>query len=244
MAFNKKQMNRLRTTAYSGFVTKDVPRYEMRGAGRDGRRRVQTGYKSVINYDAYNTGLLGRVAKELGIKNVNKTQEIRRIYDYISGYQAPAQKAAAPSNPVQENYQQTNLATNTTATTFDTSAYDDEIKRLGDSLTGLQDQLKKNQDSYAKSLSDQQTDFEALLSTQKDTFDKTLTATTEKYDTNMASLRNSLAETMSNKQQPSVGVKTSGYTQQAAALTRQGMKGTFGRTGLRIKGIKDKSLNI
>jgi hypothetical protein len=237
-------MNQLRTTAYSGFIQRDVPRYGWRGAGKDGLRRRQTGYESVTHYAAYNDGLLGKVARQLGIKNVNKDHEIRRIYDYILGYKAPARQAAAPSNPARNNYQQTNLATNTTATTFDTSAYDAQIKKLGDSLTGLQDQLKKNADSYAKSLDDQQTDFEALLSTQKDTFDKTLEATTEKYDTNMASLRNSLAETMSNKQQPSVGVKTSGYTQQAAALTRQGMKGTFGRSGLRIKGIKDKSLNI
>lgn len=256
MAFNTNELNQLRTTAYSGFITRDVPRYEMRGAGRDGRRRVQTGYKSVINYDAYNTGLLGRVAKELGIKNVNKTQEIRRIYDYISGYQAPAKKAPAPApaRPT-SNYQSRNLATKTQAVTFDTSAYDAQIKKLSASLSGLQSQLKNNQASYAKSLSDQQTNFntmfgnqqqnfDTLLGNQQANFDQSMAAQSAKYDKNMSSLRNSLNETMSNKAQPSVGVKTSGYSQQAAALTRQGMKGTFGRTGLRIKGIKDNSLNI
>ena len=83
-----------------------------------------------------------------------------------------------------------------------------------------------------------------MFGNQQANFDKSIADQSAKYDKNMSSLRNSLAETMSNQQLPSVGVKTSGYSQQAAALTRQGMKGTFGRTGLRIKGIKDNSLNI
>ena len=112
MAFSKKQMNQLRTQMYRGFITKSVPRYEMRGAGRDGRAKRQTGYSQVTNYDAYNTGLFRKVRNELGIKNVNKDSEIRRIYDYISGYQqpakkaeqaAPVQQAATPVQPSQES---------------------------------------------------------------------------------------------------------------------------------------------
>jgi len=98
--FSKKELNQLRTQVYSGFVTKSVPRYEMRGAGRDGRGMRQTGYQNVTNFAAYNSGLLGKAARAAGIKNVNKTDEIRRIYDYIMGYQAPAKKKAAA--PVQQ----------------------------------------------------------------------------------------------------------------------------------------------
>ena len=79
--FSQKEMDQLRTQMYSGFVTKSIPRYEMRGAGRDGRRRVQTGYKQVTNFDAYNNGLLGRARDAVDIKNVNNSDEIRRIYD-------------------------------------------------------------------------------------------------------------------------------------------------------------------
>ena len=110
--FSQKEMDQLRTQMYSGFVTKSVPRYEWRGAGRDGRARRQTGYKQVTNYDAYNDGLLGRARDAAGIKNVNSDDEIRRIYDFIGGYKppapaAPAPKAAAPapkpiSNPYKE----------------------------------------------------------------------------------------------------------------------------------------------
>jgi len=97
--FSQKEMDQLRTQMYSGFVTKSVPRYEMRGAG-SGRAKRQTGYSQVTNYDAYNDGLLGRARDAAGIKNVNKDDEIRRIYDYIAGYKPPAAAAAAaPAAP-------------------------------------------------------------------------------------------------------------------------------------------------
>lgn len=97
--FTPEEMNQLRTQMYGGFVKKSVPRYEMRGAG-SGRARRQTGYNQVTNYDAYNYGLLGRARDAAGIKKVNKDDEIRRIYDFIGGYQPPAQAAApAPAAP-------------------------------------------------------------------------------------------------------------------------------------------------
>ena len=243
--FSKKEMNQLKTIRYQGFATKSVPRYDWRGGGKDGRRRVQVGYSRVTNYDAYNDGLLGKARDAVGIKNVNSADEIRRIYDYIGGYdQAAAQVSQPPAAPPTPRYNNQTLSTNVKKTTFDTSAYDRQIAKLGKSLSGLQDQLKSNQATYAKNLKNQTTNFNKLLGTQQSNFNKNMAAQTEKYDNNMASLRNSLAETMSNKQQPSVGVKTSGMTQQSAAMGRQGVKGTFGRTGLRIKGIKDNSLNI
>ena len=97
--FSQKEMDQLRTQMYSGFVTKSVPRYEMRGAG-SGRARRQTGYSQVTNYDAYNDGLLGRARDAAGIKNVNKDDEIRRIYDYIAGYKPPAAAALSPDSIV------------------------------------------------------------------------------------------------------------------------------------------------
>jgi hypothetical protein len=97
--FTSEEMDQLRTLMYGGFVKKSVPRYEMRGAG-SGRAKRQTGYNQVTDYDAYNSGLLGRARDAAGIKKVNKDDEIRRIYDFIGGYQPPAQAAApAPAAP-------------------------------------------------------------------------------------------------------------------------------------------------
>ncbi len=92
--FTPEEMNQLRTQRYAGFVQKRVPRIEMRKGGK-----TQTGYNQVTNYDAYNIGLLGRARDAVGIKKVNNADEIRRIYDFIGGYQEPAPAPAAPAAP-------------------------------------------------------------------------------------------------------------------------------------------------
>lgn len=238
-----KYLDSLRNDVYSGFATKSVERWESRGAG-SGRANRHVGYDQVFNPDYYkeHTGWRG-IGDKLGI-NINSKNDVRQLFDYVNGYKPPAKKVATPAAPPTPRYNKQTLSTNVKKTTFDTSAYDKQIAKLGKSLSGLQDQLKSNQATYAKNLANQTTNFNKLLGTQQSNFNKNMAAQTEKYDNNMASLKNSLAETMSNKQQPSVGVKTSGMTQQSAAMGRQGVKGTFGRTGLRIKGIKDNSLNI
>ena len=97
MAFSDEEMNKLRTYMYGGFVRRSVPRYEMRGAG-SGRRSRQTGYDQVINFNAYNHGLLGRARDAAGVgSTVDNTDEIRMIYDFIAGYKPPG--AAAPAAP-------------------------------------------------------------------------------------------------------------------------------------------------
>ena len=263
--FSQKEMDQLRTQMYSGFLTKSVPRYEWRGAGKDGRSRRQTGYSQVTNYDAYNDGLWGRAARAVGIKNVDNSDEIRRIYDYIGGYKPPTPKAQAAPAPV-ANYRPTSLPSTAAPAAPDYSKYQAQVASLGSALSGLQSQLKANSAAYAKSIADQQKNFAGqfanqtasfnnLFATQQAGFNKNLADQsaafkqeiadqTTKYDNNMSALRNSLSETLSNKAQPVMGVKSGAYGQQTAAMQRQGIKGTFGRSGLRIKGIKDNSLNI
>lgn len=98
MAFNEDELKTLRTIMYGGFKKKSVPRYDMRGA-KGGRSWVQNGYNEVTNYAAYNTGLLGRVRDEVGINGVNNDDEIREIYDYISGYRQPTPEAKPEPAP-------------------------------------------------------------------------------------------------------------------------------------------------
>lgn len=113
--FSDEEKDKLRTQMYAGFVTKDIPRFEMRGAG-DGRRNRQTGYKQVTNYDAYNSDLLGRVKDAVGIKNVNNDDEIRRIYDYIDDFKASgAAPAPAPASPEPEPAVEKPIQLSTTA---------------------------------------------------------------------------------------------------------------------------------
>lgn len=163
---------------------------------------------------------------------------------------APKKPAAAAPKPARKR--QKNLPTKAKAVKFDTSKYDKQIKSLSGSLKSLQNKLLSNQSKYSKSLKSQQTNFESLFAKQNKKYQDSAAAQaalmkeqTQKYDENMSSLRSSIAETMSSSQQPAVGVKTGAYGKQSAALQRQGVRGSFGRTGLRIKkGIQDKSLNI
>ena len=169
--------------------------------------------------------------------------------------QAPATpKAKAAPAPV-ASYKPTSLQSTAAPAAPDYSKYQAQVASLGSALSGLQSQLKANSAAYAKSIADQQKNFAGqfanqtasfnnLFANQQSNFDKQIADQTTKYDNNMSALKNSLAATMSNKAQPVMGVKSGAYGQQAAAMQRQGVRGTFGRTGLRIKGIKDKSLNI
>jgi hypothetical protein len=57
-------------------------------------------------------------------------------------------------------------------------------------------------------------------------------------------MQSTLMATMQpNNRESVLGIKgASGGTSEA--MTRQGIKGTFGRSGMRIKKIKDKALNV
>lgn len=173
----------------------------------------------------------------------------------------PAPKPVVPYKP-------TSLATPNAPkqVQFNTSAYDKQIADLSKNLTTIQETLKTNQSAYAKTIADQKSSFEqttlanqssfdklfqnqqagfdSQLAKQSDAFNAEMAAQTTKYDNNMSALKNSLAATLSSKDAPTLGVKSAALSPKNLAMQRQGIRGTFGRSGLRIKGIKDKSLNI
>ena len=210
------------------------------------RKSVPKGYSTDKAYQNQ------KAAGQIGTKTVRGAgQGARNIsYGYTPYYKiesAPAPpstpKAQAAPAPV-AGYTPTALPTTAAPAAPDYSKYEAQVASLGSALSGLQSQLKANSAAYAKSIADQQKNFAGQFADQTAAFDKLFADQTTKYDNNMSALKNSLSETMSNKAQPVMGVKSGAYGQQTAAMQRQGIRGTFGRTGLRIKGIKDKSLNI
>jgi hypothetical protein len=92
---SNEQLNALRNDVYGGYKTKDVARYEMRGAG-DGRSSRQTGYKSVNNYDYYDQHIgWSGIAKEVGINRINSENDIRQMYDFVNGYSGPSNSGSS-----------------------------------------------------------------------------------------------------------------------------------------------------
>ena len=73
---------------YGGYKTKKVPRYETRGAGRNGMAEVQTGYDDEINYDYYkNNKAWQQTADAVGISGaINNEQELGKMAHYITQY--------------------------------------------------------------------------------------------------------------------------------------------------------------
>ena len=67
------------------------------------------------------------------------------------------------------------------------------------------------------------------------------------YDSNMKNMQNTLMATMQpNNRESVLGIKsaTTGASTENQAMARQGVKGTFSRSGMRIKKIQDKALNV
>ncbi len=179
--FSRKEMEQLRTQMYSGFVTKSVPRYEWRGAGKDGRSRRQTGYSQVTNYDAYNSGLLGRARDAVGIKNVNNADEIRRIYDYIGGYQAPAPATKAAAAPVQA----------TSASSTPTNQYQSQIASLTASIKKQQEDNARAQAVASKAA---QKDYQSQLSAMQNLYESNLQSTKDQFGLQISGLQKSMTD--------------------------------------------------
>lgn len=94
---SNKQLDSLRGDVYGGYRTRSVARYEMRGAG-SGRAMRQTGYRDVFSPTYYqnHAGWSG-IARKVGIKNINSTNDVRAMYDFVQGYRPPAPAAPAPA---------------------------------------------------------------------------------------------------------------------------------------------------
>ena len=189
--FSQKEMNQLRTQMYSGFVKKSVPRYEMRGAG-SGRARRQTGYSQVTNFDAYNSGLLGRARDAAGIRNVNSDNEIRRIYDYIAGYKPPAPAAPAAPAPVQA----------TPAPSTPTNQYQSQVASLTASIQRQQQENAQAQ-AGARAAADQraaaarqaaQKDYQSQLSAMQNLYASNLQSTKDQFGLQISGLQKSMTD--------------------------------------------------
>jgi hypothetical protein len=139
MAFSTKELEQLRNQVYQGYITRSVPRYEMRGAG-SGRAMRQTGYRDVISFDAYKGGLWGKVADEVGIKNINSTNDLRAMYDYVNNYRPSSSSSSSPAPAAPQQLQISQASKD----------YRAETEKLLKEAQKARDQFKADQEAAVK----------------------------------------------------------------------------------------------
>ncbi len=80
----KKQHDHMLAQVYDGYKTKTVDNYEMRGAGKDGRRNTKVGTKEVFSPGAYKDNAAWQnVAEAANISNINNKTDIAQMYQFI-----------------------------------------------------------------------------------------------------------------------------------------------------------------
>ena len=90
-----KHRDMLMNDVYGGYKTRTV-----KVSGRRYKWGTSKGTtKEVPFYDYYNGGGWDAIKGAVGIKNVNSRDEIRRLYDYVSGYRPPAPAPAPKAAP-------------------------------------------------------------------------------------------------------------------------------------------------
>lgn len=104
--------------------------------------------------------------------------------------------------------------------------------------------------SGAQSMFDQQRmmgDMQSKFESQMAGLQARMQSQQASYDKNLQSMQNTLMATMQpNNRESVLGIKgaTVGTGSEGQQMARQGVKGNFARSGMRIKKIKDKALNV
>ena len=162
-----KHRDMLMNDVYGGYKTKTV---SVKG------RRGKYGYgpsttKQVVNHDYYNGGGWDAIKGAVGINKVNSTDEIRRLYDYVSGYKPPAPAAPTPTAaPIPKapsiSFKQEVAKIN--------SQYQSENKRLTDLVSSQMQAYNNQAAAFDKRFGDQQNAFNKSLGDQQARFDSSI----------------------------------------------------------------------
>ena len=201
---SSKHRDMLMNDVYGGYKTRTV---SVRG------RRGKYGYgpsstKQVVNYDYYNDGGWEAVKGAVGIKNVNSTDEIRRLYDYVSGYRPPAPKAKAAPAPVQA----------TPAPSTPTNQYQSQVAALTASIQRQQQENARAQ--AAAQAAAERREAAARQAAQKD-YQSQLSAMQNLYASNLQSTKDQFGLQISGLQKSMTDQAADFKTQQQTMATNQ-----------------------
>ena len=192
-----------------------------------------------------------RIAKLLGIKNLNSQNDVRQIAEAKDAAQQLGIRNLDSQNDVKQIREY--LASNNSSGSSGSSGSNEntEVEQIPSAYQTAVDGMQSRIDELTQSLSDRSNDFSALESS----FETKLGALSTQLATRETNFRNKLQEQQDNfdKMQttllgqmnpafrnPVMGVRFAGKNN----LNRQGLNKTFGRSGSRIQGIKNTSLNV
>lgn len=261
LKFSEQELADLRQVVYGGFKKTDLrPRSvhsEMRGmtpphggdkidfnfyGGLRPKSRVFSGAafdRFVPAEEGSVSANFGKIAKELGIKEVSTKKDLQQMYDYVLGYTppaaAPVQETAAPD--VQTGFDPGNELPGLDAHDPNTGQVITDGETTGETTGGtagetgpsvedlLAKQIEGLTNMFTRSIEQQQAQFQQMQAAQ---------------DERMGQLMTQMQQAMvASQQRPEVaGVKMAGGSSGTPMqIARRGVTGAFNRRGMRISSL-------
>ena len=189
------------------------PEHKFYIAGHDPMKKAKKGSAS-RNF--------GKIAKNLGIKNVDSTRDLQQIYDYVLGYKnEPQQSQAAPTAPAPAPE-----PGSSTPPTLPVSDFPEpQGPTMEDIASKFQEQIAAMQQGFMQSMQQQTQMFQQMQASQSE---------------RMEALQQQMMQAqVAQQQRPEVaGVKMAeGAGGTPMQIARRGVSGAFGRRGMRISSL-------
>lgn len=257
LKFSEQELAELRQVVYGGFKKTDVrpvsvhpEMYGMKTGGdkidfnfygglRPKNRTFTRGMDPHVPAEEGSVSAnFGKIAKELGIREVSNKQDLQQMYDYVLGYTPPA------AEPVQETVAPDVTTGFDSSNTLGVDNFDDTTGQVvtdggttggtagettGETGPSVEDLLAKQisglTDMFTKSIQQQQTQFQQMQDAQN-----------ERMGQLMAQMQQAM---VASQQRPEVaGVKMAGGSSGTPMqIARRGVTGAFNRRGMRISSL-------
>jgi hypothetical protein len=217
-------LGQLRDDVYGGY--KQTSSTERVRTGKDSYGNKTT---NSLNTDYYRQhGGWSSVADHIGIKSINSNNDIRAMYDYVSGYKPPAPAAPTPTAaPVPKA---PSISFNQEVAQIN-SQYQAENKRLTDLIS-----------SQTRAYNDQAAAFDKRFGEQQSAFDKSLGDQQDRFDSSINNLNNRVANA-SNAYDPTKNMGSSNNINPALSIQEKNKSLSSGtqrynrNSGLNIKNV-------
>ena len=167
-------------------------------------------------------------AQQLGIRNLDSQNDVRQIREYLASNNSGGSNDTPPTTAGNTEIEEVPPAYQTAIDNMQVTI-DNLTTSLSDranDFSNLESSFETKLGTLATQLTERETNFRNKLQEQQDNFDKMQTTLLGQMN---PAFRN-----------PVMGVRFAGKNN----LNRQGLNKTFGRSGSRIQGIKNTSLNV